>query len=157
MHLRTIRVSDYARIVTMLDQWWGGRSVQLMLPRLFFCHFQDTSLIAEVENDVGGFLVGFVSPTESRTAYVHFIGVNPSHRRQCVGRSLYEHFFGIVRSRSCREVRSVTAPTNAMSIAFHERLGFVADPSNTKMNGVPYTADYDGPGEHRVLLSKKLI
>jgi hypothetical protein len=54
-------------------------------------------------------------------------------------------------------VRCVTSPINAQSIAFHTRMGFVPKPSATlNENGVPYIADYDGPGEDRVVFTKHI-
>jgi len=44
-------------------------------------------------------------------------------------------------------VRCVTSPVNEGSIAFHESLGFSAE---------RVAADYDGPGEDRVLFVKQL-
>jgi hypothetical protein len=45
-------------------------------------------------------------------------------------------------------VRSVTSPANAESVAFHEALGFAVD---------RVAPDYDGPGQDRVLLVKRLV
>ena len=44
-------------------------------------------------------------------------------------------------------VRCVTSPVNERSVAFHEALGFEVD---------RVVEDYDGPGEDRVLLVKRL-
>ena len=44
-------------------------------------------------------------------------------------------------------VRCVTSPANEDSVAFHEALGFQVD---------RVAEDYDGPGEDRVLLLKRL-
>lgn len=44
-------------------------------------------------------------------------------------------------------MRCVTSPANERSVAFHEAMGFEVD------RVVP---DYDGPGEDRMLLVKRL-
>ena len=119
-----------------------------MLPKLFFLHFEGTSFVAEdQEGDLVGFLCGFLSQTADDEAYIHFVGVTPDKRGEGLGRTLYEHFFDEVRSRGRRVVRCVTSPANEDSVAFHEALGFEVD------RVVP---DYDGPGEDRVLLVKRL-
>ncbi len=156
MRIRTVNTSDYDYIVSVVDDWWDGRSMQRMLPRLFFDHFQDTTLVVEHNCDIAGFLTGFISPTQTSTAYIHFVGVAPSHRGQGVGRSLYNRFFELV-GESCCDVRCVTAPTNKDSIAFHRNLGFEIEPSVDYMEHVPYFPDYDGPGEHRVLFRRALV
>ncbi|MBP1997084.1 hypothetical protein J2Z66_008762 [Paenibacillus eucommiae] len=39
MHTRSIRESDYLKIITVLNDWWGGRQMTHLLPKLFFEHF----------------------------------------------------------------------------------------------------------------------
>jgi predicted GNAT superfamily acetyltransferase len=86
-------------VAAVLDEWWGGRRMVDMLPRLFFTHFRDTSFVAEREGEIAGFLVGFLSQSDSEAAYVHFVGVRPRERGSGLGRELYERFFAAARSR----------------------------------------------------------
>jgi ribosomal protein S18 acetylase RimI-like enzyme len=119
-----------------------------MLPQLFFLHFEGTSYVVEDEGgDLAGFLCGFLSQTDPQEAYIHFVGVSPQHRGEGIGRTLYERFFDEVRAQGRSVVRCVTSPANEGSVAFHEALGFEVD------RVVP---DYDGPGEDRTLLVKRL-
>ncbi len=42
-----------------IDEWWSGRAMRRMLPRLFFEHFGDSSLIVDnVDAELVGFLIG---------------------------------------------------------------------------------------------------
>ncbi|WP_329126922.1 GNAT family N-acetyltransferase [Streptomyces sp. NBC_01465] len=101
-----------------------------------------TSFLVEQDSgEVAAFLVGFMSPTQSDTAYVHFVGVDPALHGQGIGRSLYRAFFALARSHGRRYVHCITSPENAASRAFHTRLGFAS--STVK-------PDYDGPGLDRV-------
>ena len=75
------------------------------------------------------------------------VGVTPDKRGEGLGRTLYARFFEEVRSQGRGVVRCVTWPANKDSVGFHEALGFEVD------RVVP---DYDGPGEDRVLLVKRL-
>jgi hypothetical protein len=59
--IRIVRTSDYERIISVLDEWWGGRRMNDMLPKLFFVHFCETSFIAESDEKIIGFLIGFLS------------------------------------------------------------------------------------------------
>ncbi|MGH3134862.1 MAG: GNAT family N-acetyltransferase [Gaiellaceae bacterium] len=146
--MRHAKPSDYGRVIGRINVWWGGRDMAPMLPKLFFLHFEGTSFVAEdEESDLVGFLCGFLSQTSDDEAYIHFVGVTPDKRGEGLGRALYEHFFDEVRSQGREVVRCVTSPVNKDSVGFHERLGFEVD------RVVP---DYDGPGEDRVLLVKRL-
>jgi ribosomal protein S18 acetylase RimI-like enzyme len=145
--IRHAEPADHARVVAVVDDWWGGRRMRDMLPRLFFVHFRETSFVAEANGELVGFLAGFLSQTYPDEAYIHFVGVHPEHRSAGLARGLYEWFFAAARARGRSLVRCVTSPRNEGSIRFHERMGFeverVAD-------------DYDGSGESRILFARRL-
>ena len=147
---------DYYDVIMTLNDWWGGRLMADMLPKLFFVHFRDTSFIAEKDNEIVGFLIGFLSQTFPDEAYVHFLGVHPNFRKQGIARKLYECFFEVVRQRGRNVVRLVTASVNKESIAFHRHIGFQIEPQDTRIDGVPVYRNYDGPGNDRVLFVKQL-
>jgi ribosomal protein S18 acetylase RimI-like enzyme len=154
--LRPVQAADYAPIIQVVDEWWGGRAMQDMLPKLFFVHFHETSFIAEADGIRVGFLIGFLSQTYSDQAYIHFVGVHPDYRLAGVGRRLYAEFFDTVRASGRRMVRCVTSPVNKNSIAFHLGMGFEIEPSETLIDGIPTYRDYDGLGGDRVLFVKRL-
>jgi ribosomal protein S18 acetylase RimI-like enzyme len=146
--IRHAQPSDYGRVIQHLNAWWGGREMSLMLPKLFFVHFEGTSFVAEREDGtLAGFLCGFLSQTNPDEAYVHFVGVAPDARGAGVGRALYGRFFDTAREHGRSVVRCVTSPTNESSVAFHRAIGFEVERT---------MADYDGPGEDRVLLARRL-
>ena len=154
---RSLAEDDYNKIIKVVDDWWGGRNVANMLPRLFFVHFRQTSFVIEENHEPVAFVCGFISPAAPQEAYIHFAGVRPDHRGQGLAKRLYQEFFNLVVGSGCHEVHCVTSLANTGSIAFHTRLGFQVIPGDAENGeGVPYVADYDGPGQDRVLLSKKL-
>jgi len=38
--LRYLEETDYQPIVEVVDEWWGGRPVAVLLQKLFFIHFR---------------------------------------------------------------------------------------------------------------------
>ena len=146
--IRHARPSDYGRIIGRVNVWWGGREMAPVLPQLFFLHFDGTSFVAEGDDgELAGFLCGFLSQTRADEAYIHFVGVAPERRGTGIGRSLYEQFFAEARKQHRSTVRCVTSPANEDSVEFHRALGFDVE---------RLAKDYDGPGEDRVLLVKRL-
>jgi ribosomal protein S18 acetylase RimI-like enzyme len=143
--IRHAEPGDYPRVIAVVDEWWGGREMAAMLPKLFFIHFRDTSFVAEEEGELAGFLCGFRSQTHDDEAYIHFVGVDPARRGSGLGRMLYERFFEAVAPRTV--VRAVTSPMNDRSVEFHRALGFEVERVDES---------YDGAGEPRVLLVKHL-
>lgn len=151
--IRNVEAEDYAPIISVINDWWGGRAMSDMLPKLFFVHFRDTSFIAQAGDERVGFLIGFRSQTFANEAYIHFVGVHPDFRKNGVGKRLYEHFCDVAR---CEIVRCVTSPLNKASIAFHTRMGFQMESHGIEINGVPAYPNYDGQGADRVLFYKML-
>jgi predicted GNAT superfamily acetyltransferase len=156
---RRAEVRDHARVVAVIGPWWGMPGIEriaLLLPRLFFQHFADTSTIVEDDRgELAGFLIGFRSATQPDVAYIHFVGVRPDQRRTGLARTLYARFFEAMRARGCRRVEAITGPRNVRSQDFHRALGF--EPTgDTVIDGVAAWRDYDGPGEHRVAFTRAL-
>ncbi|API92554.1 hypothetical protein J32TS6_17330 [Virgibacillus pantothenticus] len=156
MNIRFVQGSDYYSLSPLINEWWGGRNMSDMLPKLFFDHFQNTSFIAESDGEIVGFLIGFLSQSKEDEAYIHFIGVHPKFRKQQIGKVLYERFFTIAKQNDRKIIRCVTSPVNKTSIAYHTKMGFDIETGNKQINGVEVTANYDGQGQDRVLFKKKL-
>jgi GNAT superfamily N-acetyltransferase len=98
--IRHAEASDDGRVLAVVDEWWGGRSMAAMLAKLFFVHFGDTSFVAEADGELAGFLCGCRSQTFAGEADVHVVGVDPGRRAAGLGRALYERFYdGAGRSR----------------------------------------------------------
>lgn len=146
---RSPRTSDYDQVIASLNEWWGGRSMTDMLPRLFFDHFRDTSLVGVDDHGaIAAFVVAFVSPAEPDLGYIHFVGVAPERRRHGLAAAAYRETFEMLAVRGCLRVKAVTSSSNLDSQAFHKALGFaVSEP----------IVDYDGPGEDRVVLTFSLV
>ena len=156
IEIRNAEPADYDRVIDRVDAWWGGRQMASGLPRLFFTYFQPWTYVAERNGDVVGFLAGFRSQTDPAAAYCHYVGVDPTARGEGIGEALYQRLFADAQIAGCREVFCVTSPINRGSIAFHTRIGFEVLPGNREADGVPYTTDYDGPGNHLVRFRKGL-
>lgn len=150
---------DHAWLIGRVDDWWGGRRIHDLLPRLWLQHFTGTSWIAEDPAGAPvGFLVGFVSPDHPDEAYVHMVATSPGLRRQGLGRALYERFIDDVRARGVRRVIAITWPANRLSVSFHQAMGFVPSdgPGTQRLYGTPAFPDYDAEGEDRTVFTLEL-
>ncbi|MFD2444759.1 GNAT family N-acetyltransferase [Bacillus sp. CGMCC 1.16607] len=156
MEIRTVKSSDYNRISPLINEWWGGRQMSDMLPKLFFVHFNNTSFIVEIDGNVVGFLIGFLSQSDLDVAYIHFVGVHPKYRKHNIGKRLYNEFFNVVKKNNRNVVRAVTSPVNKVSIAYHTKMGFIIENGDKEVGGVSVFSDYDGINQDRVLFVKKV-
>jgi ribosomal protein S18 acetylase RimI-like enzyme len=151
--------ADHRTVVRVVDDWWDGRAIHVILPRLWFQHFAGTSWLAEDERGrLAGFLVGFISPDRPDVAYCHMVGVDPNLRHVGLGRRLYERFFEDARAAGAQVVHAITWPGNRTSVAFHRSLGFRPEegPGTQNLYGTPAVADYDYDTEDRVVFTREL-
>lgn len=155
MEFRALRESDHGTIVSVVDEWWGGRRISEKLPRLFFRYFGEMSFVGEEDGALIAFLVGFTGDGEE--AYIHFAGVHPEHRGRGLGRRMYEMFFETARKRGCERVRCITSPVNRASISFHTVMGFGIEPGDREVDGVSVHSDYDGDGKEKVVFVKTFV
>jgi GNAT superfamily N-acetyltransferase len=156
MIIRSVKSSDYYIISPLLNDWWGGRQMADMLPKLFFEYFRDTSFIAEKDGQIIGFIIGFLSQSKTDEAYIHFVGVHPEYRKQKIGKQLYNEFFGTVKQKGACVVRCVTSPVNKVSIDYHTKMEFDIETGDKIVAGVTVHTNYDGPNQDRVLFKKHL-
>lgn len=150
---------DYNAIVRVVDDWWGGRNLSKLLPRLWLQHFTGTSWLAEdADGRLAGFLVGFLSPDHRDTAYCHMIATNPNVRRGGLGAALYERFFDDARADGRTVVKAVTWPGNRVSLSFHRAMGFEISTGAGSQNlyGTPAQAGYDFDREDRAVLVRHI-
>ena len=154
--LRQAASSDHAGIIAVLTDWWDGRDLTWMIPRLFLIHFHKTSYIVEKNGSLIAFLIGFLSPSKSDEGYIHFCGVHPEYRGMGIGAFLYETFFTLCRQHNRLFVRACTSPVNRGSIKFHLKIGFDILPGDSDMEGIAITNDYNKPGDPKVLFRKNI-
>lgn len=146
--------SDYPDVLAALENWWsgaggpaGGAQRAALLPRLFFQHFTDTSLVVRDGDRLAGFLVGFLSQSRPDEAYIHFAGVAPDYQGRGLGARLYGWFFETARGHGRSTVRAITSVSNTGSQAFHRRLGFTVSKP---------VENYDGRGGARVTFERAI-
>lgn len=144
--IRTATEADHPRVLAVVDDWWGGRSVTWLAQRLFFEHFPDTSLVAEDAHGLAGFLIGFLSQARPNEAYIHMVGTRPDSRRSGLARQLYARFFELASAAGRDVVTCITAPENEASVAFHTALGFSAS----------LQRDHAGPGADKMVFRRRL-
>lgn len=145
MEIRGITKTDFDRVVSVFDEWWGGPSSDRAHP-VFFYELGAHALVAEEDGEMVGFLLGFVAPVEPPVAYVHLVGIHPERRRRGIGKTLYRRFAERCRATGARTLKSIASPRHRVALGFHQSLGFECIEDE----------NYAGPGRARVVFTKQL-
>jgi GNAT superfamily N-acetyltransferase len=143
---RTAEPSDAEAVVAAITDWWPGvHMVHGVCPQLFE-HFGDTCILVEDDGALIGFLVGFMSQRFPDAGYVHYAGVHPEHRGVGLGKEMYARFADTTRARGRSLMLAETGAWNVKSIGFHTRVGFVLQPGDEIVDGIPVHRDTTGHG-----------
>lgn len=145
MQTRPLTKTDYDRIVTVIDAWWGGPTTALAHP-IFFYELGQLARVVEEDGDLVGFLFGFIADTDERLGYVHLVGIHPDHRRRGVARLLYAAFEDDCRAAGCTLLKAITTQGNDGSVRFHQALSWT----------IEEVSDYAGRARSRVVFQKRL-
>lgn len=138
--------SDSDAVIRAIDEWWPGvHMVHAVCPQLLE-HFGDTCIIVEDDDGLLGFLVGFMSQRYPDAGYVHYAGVRPGRRGDGLGSQMYARFAQVTRECGRTNVLAETGAWNVKSIAFHTRVGFVLQPGDEIVDGIPVHRDTTGHG-----------
>lgn len=142
MTVRRATRADFDEIVASLTSFWGERDLRWLHHPMFVEAFGDTALVCREERrPVAAYLFGFVAETAA-LGYVHVAAVRDTERRRGLGRLMYGRFAELARSRGCSGLKTVVAPADEASLAFHRSLGMQAVDA----------PGYAGPGRDRVVL-----
>lgn len=156
VRLRHVRAADYERARALTESWWDGRPRAPRLARVFFVQFAPVSFALESDDDLVGLLLGHLPQSRPDEAAVHFVGVAPEYRRLGLGRRLYERFFAAAQMHGRKAAGALLVPEDREAIAFHLAVGFVAQPGDVLVDGVPVCLDYAGRGGHRVVFRRPI-
>ncbi len=144
--LRPMTVADLAEVLDELDDFWSeDRDMAFLHQALYVHELGETSVVAERDGRVFGYLLGFVN--QHRAGYIHAVAVRRRARGDGLGRRLYERFEELVRARGATALRAITAPENTGSRAFHAALGFSEEE----------VANYSPSGGTRVVFRRGLL
>lgn len=157
IRLRRPVEEDHPGLVGVVDEWWG-RHMQASLPRLWLQHFAGTSVIAERDGSASavGFAIGFVSQDRPAEAYLHLVGVSPSHRRRGIGRALVDRWISQAHERGARHATTIAWPGDPAALAFLRAVGFRVDdgPRTRPLYGTPSRTDWNREGDDQVVLHR---
>ncbi len=117
--------------ITDIDEKIGGRyRPEVWETRIgyYLRRDPDSSVVAEVEGRVVGFMLGDVRSGEfgldEPTGWIEVLGVDPAHRGRSIGRHMAEAMFEHFRDMGARQVRTLVDGEMEEIGRFFDSLGF---------------------------------
>jgi ribosomal protein S18 acetylase RimI-like enzyme len=132
IYVRSLEKRDLATIAnieervngTARPQYWEKR---IEISEAIRPHW--TSLIAEVDNRVVGFLFGRAGELEfglpGTIAWIETIGVDPAYRRRGIAQELVDHFVASAEDHGIKTIFTLIGNNQPEMQQFFSRLGFV--------------------------------
>lgn len=156
--IRTVKEEDFFEIMTLASKCAPIPIERDSIYHLFTKYFANTCFVAEKDNQIVGYILGFISQLEKDVAYIHNICISPDLRRKKIGSSLYQKFFQNMKKEKCQKIFLIINPKNKLSINYHESLGFNVSKEGEEIyvEGVRASKNYNGPGKHMVVMCKSL-
>jgi len=158
MLIRNAQEKDFAACFMIAKEAWPEFKERMAIYRVLCKFFTNTCFVCEQEGEIQGFLLGFLSQVNCEEAYIHLVVVKPSVQHTHIGSNLYQTFFETVRTFGARRVRLTVRFDNAVSLAFHEKMGFKPDiqTEEIRIGSILAAKDFYGSGEHMIPFCRSL-
>jgi len=130
VQIRKLRAGDVAAVIAIEQRITGSRRTSTLGPylRRALRTKEGICLVAEVNGETTGFLVGDVRPwefgEEREVAWVKVVGVDPRHQGEGMGRILGEQFLKVMKRRGIRRVKTLVEWDSGDLVAYFQSLGF---------------------------------
>ncbi|BAW31102.1 MAG TPA: GNAT family N-acetyltransferase [Methanothermobacter sp.] len=158
MNIRNVKEEDFIKIAKLAKKCHPMAIERNSIYHLFTKFFSNTSFIAEENQRIIGFLLGFVSQDNPKEAYIHLLCVHPRSRRNGIASKLLEKFINKVKKVNVKKISLITKPINKRAISFYKKHGFreYKGPETCRVSDVNVFKDYNGEGEDMVLFEKSV-
>jgi len=153
--LRHPAEDEHGRLLALATGWFEQPTLHPVLPRLLLREMATVSWLAETaKGRTIGLLLGLVGPDRPGEAAIVLVGVHPELRRRGIGRALVERFVADAGAGGIGRVVAAIRTDDRVTLAFFAALGFEPDagPGSSRIRGLAAFADWDGPGQDRVLM-----
>ncbi|MFX0573086.1 GNAT family N-acetyltransferase [Nocardia nepalensis] len=118
---------------------------------LYATLFSSTCLVAVVDSQLVGVVIGFRSQDDSNELYIQDVMVHPNYQRQGVVRRLLNELLGRAKVMDCRRVYLTSDPGNRAAHEAWIALGFRNVSGDGVVDGISVITDFKGQGKTRAI------
>lgn len=158
--LRKVSEKDFLEAYNFVSQCKPLENYAAHFYKIMLRYFRNTCFVAEHDNKIVGFVMGFISQMHEKTYFLWQIGVSPAMQGKGVGCTLLEYVETELRKIGCNRIELTIDPENIPSTKLFEKSGYknISDKEGktVDVNGKTAVKDYYSPGRHFMLYEKYL-
>jgi ribosomal protein S18 acetylase RimI-like enzyme len=138
--------ADFESLHEVDGRVFGDLAYPYFTLRQLFDAFPECWLVAAGAAGLVGYSFG-VPSTDRSYSWLFGLAVDPNHRNHGHGTELTRETLNLLAAMGVEQVLLTVEPENGTAIRLYQRFGFVQS---------GYRANYFGPGEHRLVMSRSL-
>lgn len=128
--------------------------------KIMLRYFGNSCIIAEFNDEIVGFVMGFRSQVDNDKFFLWQIGVFSYHRGKEIGKMLLEKFEKVAKELGCKKIEVTVDPENIPSQKLFEKMGYLnissREGETVEVMGNTAVKDYYKPGRHFMLYEKNI-
>lgn len=160
INIRKAREHEFLKVYDFVSHCKPLENYAEHFYKIMFRYFGNSCLVAEFNDKIVGFVMGFRSQVDNEKFFLWQIGVFSYHRGQEIGKMLLDEFEKAGKNLGCKRVEVTVDPNNPASQKLFEKAGYLNASSKegdiVKVTEKIAVKDYYRPGGHFILYEKKL-
>lgn len=128
--------------------------------KIMLRYFGNSCFVAEFNNEIVGFVMGFRSQVDNDKFFLWQIGVFSYHRGKEIGKMLLDEFEKVAKDIGCKRIEVTVDPENIPSQKLFEKMGYlnvsVKEGETVEVMGNTAVKDYYKLGRHFMLYEKNI-
>lgn len=160
LQIRNADENDFLNVYNFVSRCKPLENYSEHFYKIMLRYFGNSCFIAEFNEEIVGFVMGFRSQVDNDKFFLWQIGVFSYHRGKEIGKMLLDEFEKAGKNLGCKKVEVTVDPKNIPSQKLFEKNGYLNISSRegdiVEVLGITAVKDYYKPGRHFILYEKKI-
>lgn len=160
LQIRKVDEKDFLSVYKFVSRCKPLENYSEHFYKIMLRYFGNSCFVAEFNNEIVGFVMGFRSQVDNDKFFLWQIGVFSYHRGKEIGKMLLDEFEKAGKNIGCKKVEVTVDPENIPSQKLFEKNGYLNISSKegeiVEVMGNTAVKDYYKPGRHFILYEKKI-
>lgn len=160
LQIRKVDEKDFLSVYNFVSRCKPLENYSEHFYKIMLRYFGNSCFVAEFNNELVGFVMGFRSQVDNDKFFLWQIGVFSYHRGKEIGKMLLDEFEKAGKNIGCKKVEVTVDPENIPSQKLFEKNGYLNISSKegeiVEVMGNTAVKDYYKPGRHFILYEKKI-